>query len=405
MSSLRPPTTSYTDSDDVQTRLRAKPKFAFLHPKKSRTSSLPAPPNVSIAALPLAGPDPLIDIDPLSALSAVSDDQDSYRWAVVYENQRGLKIFSSLYYSYSSLLPIDPPPFTYATFLSQTIKEHGTWRWLSPWMIDMRSDSGEVQHDGFEYNFAFSTRFKWHPKANSMSWVRRRRWIRLMMRPAKSKDKKLTPDSLSPNTPVTPAQSILAPDVARNRFSVASSFPPSVLESHPEEDSSYLEINVDEVWQSDSLEANWERCRVAMRQAGRDGRILELWRRWLGYEPPEGDRRAKQRKQWTEDDDPAPLKDPVETPAPVPHTPPPIANIIPALRRHASIFGDAILHSYIYPESRARFIQMLERVGVLAELNAELGAVSSSSEVEFWSYLNEGGEKRTLAEDSTVKRK
>jgi hypothetical protein len=48
---------------------------------------------------------------------------------------------------------------------------------------------------------------------------------------------------------------------------------------------------------------------------------------------------------------------------------------------------------------------MLERVGVLAELNAELGAVSSSSEVEFWSYLNEGGEKRTLAEDSAVKRK
>jgi hypothetical protein len=210
-------------------------------------------------------------------------------------------------------------------------------------MIDMRSDSGEVQHDGFEYNFAFSTRFKWHPKANSMSWVRRRRWIRLMMRPAKSKDKKLTPDSLSPNTPASPAQSILAPDVARNRFSVASSFPPSVLESHPEGDSSYLEINVDEVWQSDSLEANWERCRVAMRQAGRDGRILELWRRWLGYEPPEGDRRAKQRKQWTEDDDPAALKDPVETPAPVPHTPPPIANIIPALRRHASIFVCSLL--------------------------------------------------------------
>jgi hypothetical protein len=48
---------------------------------------------------------------------------------------------------------------------------------------------------------------------------------------------------------------------------------------------------------------------------------------------------------------------------------------------------------------------MLERAGVLRELNAEL---SASSEVEFWSYLNEVGEKpihTVIPEDSTVERK
>jgi hypothetical protein len=44
---------------------------------------------------------------------------------------------------------------------------------------------------------------------------------------------------------------------------------------------------------------------------------------------------------------------------------------------------------------------MLERAGVLRELNAEL---SASSEVEFWSYLNEVGNP-IIPEDSTVERK
>ncbi|KAF8216238.1 hypothetical protein K438DRAFT_1800304 [Mycena galopus ATCC 62051] len=327
----------------------------------------------------------------------------------MYENQRGLKIFSSLYYSYSSLLPTDPAPFTTPhsslkrskdVTLAEYSLPDGTWRWLSPWMIDMRSDSGEVQHDGFEYNFMFRTH-KWHPEVGAFSWVRRRRWIRLMMRPAAKDPRKLSPGSLSPNTPRTPAQSIIVPDVARNRYSVASSFPPSVLDSHPEEDP-YTEINVDDVWRMDNLEANWEQCHAAMLQrAGKDGRILELWARWLGYEPPAEDRRARQRKQWTEDDDPPPLEHPCESEAPVPHTPPPIENVLPALRRH----GEAILHSFIYPESRARFIQMLECVGALAELQSQVGAVSSN-EVEFWSYVKKDkGEKRILEEDSTFERK
>jgi hypothetical protein len=61
MSSLRPPpTTTYSSANDVQPRLRAKPKFNLFR----RKSHTPSPPNVSVAALPLAGPDPLIDIEP-----------------------------------------------------------------------------------------------------------------------------------------------------------------------------------------------------------------------------------------------------------------------------------------------------------------------------------------------------
>ncbi|KAJ7492614.1 hypothetical protein FB451DRAFT_1219036 [Mycena latifolia] len=381
-----PPPSLYSPVDEAQSRLKAKPRFHLFRPTRPR---LPSPPNVSVAALPLAGPDPFIRLDP-SDRPDCSEDQDQYRWAVVYENQRGLKIFSTLYYSPLSLLPTDPAPFTIPHPSSKDSKQpdvslavyplpDGAWRWLSPWMIDMRSDSGEVQHDGFEYNWIFRTH-KWHPEAGTMSWVRRRRWIRLMMRPAKKDTKKLKLDDSS-LTPITPAAS------TKNRYSVASSFPPSVLESQVEEDP-FFEVDVDEVWLSDDADANWERCRVAVRRAGRDGRILELWRRWLGDEPDTRDTKGK-RKQWTEDDDPVPDETVTEVPPAAPHTPPPIKSILPTLRKH----GDAILQSFIYPESRARFMQMLERAGVVGELNAELGTGLPSTEFEFWSYVNEAGDK------------
>lgn len=48
---------------------------------------------------------------------------------------------------------------------------------------------------------------------------------------------------------------------------------------------------------------------------------------------------------------------------------------------------------------------MLERAGILGELNSELGAIKSASEVDFWSYLNKGDEGRIIAEDSMMERK
>jgi len=40
-------------------------------------------------------------------------------------------------------------------------------------------------------------------------------------------------------------------------------------------------LNIDEVWHGDDIEQNWDRCHAMMKRVGRDGRKLELWKRWL----------------------------------------------------------------------------------------------------------------------------
>ncbi|KDN50314.1 hypothetical protein RSAG8_01650, partial [Rhizoctonia solani AG-8 WAC10335] len=144
------------------------------------------------------------------------ESRDIYEWAVLYENQRGITIFSIPYYSKLSLLPNDPPPFTVPNEPTghgkgkygqrTTLRAPGgladyqlpdpTWRWVSKyWMVDMRGD-GEVQQDGYEYNWCFRSN-GWRASIGSFNaggWVRRRRWVRLMMRPAN------TGSPLSPST-------------------------------------------------------------------------------------------------------------------------------------------------------------------------------------------------------------
>jgi hypothetical protein len=48
--------------------------------------------------------------------------------------------------------------------------------------------------------------------------------------------------------------------------------------------------------------------------------------------------------------------------------------------------GDSLLHSFIYPDSRAHFLEILGRAKLLLELNVSLGIGWSASEVDFWSY-------------------
>ncbi|KAJ7630945.1 hypothetical protein FB45DRAFT_1058858 [Roridomyces roridus] len=354
-----PPTTNYSSITEAQTRLLKPPKFNLFRRRK-RSSGPPIYPT------PLTTPihDGFIDIHPVTSdpFETINDDQDQYRWAVVYENQRGIKLFSP-HYSATSLLPSDPSPFTTPTSSSAASSKQpdvslanyplpdGSWRWLGTWMIDMRSDSGEVQVDGFEYNLAFRTH-KWHPEAGPLSWVRRRRWIRLMMRAAKRKDAHLA-DSLS-HSSATPAGS------DQHRISIASI--PLTGET---------EIKPDQVWISSEAQINWERYRLSIRAAGTDGRIIEYWQGWLGDEASR-DRRVK-RKQWTEDEELLPSQ--VEAPSQPLPAPAPRDYLLPALRDHAK----DILQSFIYPESRARFIELLGRVGVVDGLRAD---------VEFWSYVN-----------------
>jgi hypothetical protein len=136
-------------------------------------------------------------------------------------------------------------------------------------MVDMRSE-GEVHYDGFEYNWLFR-RHKWRPEPGVLSaggWVRRRRWVRLMMRPAiEQSDRGASP----PTSPLT-----------RNSITP---------------DSSTLDLETEKamVWRGDL--DDWKRCHHLMARLNRDGTKLELWREWLDVPP-----RTRQRKVWTEDD-------------------------------------------------------------------------------------------------------
>ncbi|KAI0322334.1 hypothetical protein OF83DRAFT_861529 [Amylostereum chailletii] len=299
LSSIEPPPQADVPAAADAARLRVTPSRRLIHfpsmpnvwsPKSKRlksrsrrTSDDPAPPSPTRPSM-----DSRISEDRavrLGAFPSVNDelpeDEDVYRWAILHENQRGITLFSTPYYSPLSLLPHDPPPFTIpGTDGSKSLQPEvslddyplpdGTWRWVShSWMIDMR-DEGEVQYDGFQYNWFFR-QHKWRSevgKLNSGGWVRRRRWIRLMMRPARNEQVE-DESSLS----------------SRTGSSIAS-----------EESQS---IRPGDVWKGD--EDDWNRCHLLMHQLNRDGRRLELWRSWLGtlahISPP----RAAP-KQWSEDE-------------------------------------------------------------------------------------------------------
>jgi hypothetical protein len=161
----------------------------------------------------------------------------------------------------------------------------------------MRTDSGEVQYDGFEYNWRFR-QDKWRANVGKLSsggWVRRRRWVRLMMRPARTLERICGAESSGSGSP-HPGKSIN-----------------SSLGSPSEFIDDVAELDARDVWKGDDIEQDWMRCHMIMKRLGRDGRKLELWKRWLGDYYSEhthlgqllGKSRQKQR-QWTEDSEPLP---------------------------------------------------------------------------------------------------
>lgn len=341
------------------------------------------------------------------------ESQDHYEWAIVYENQRGAMLFSTPYYSSLSLLPIDPSPFTLPNASTKRSEQppitletyplpDGDWKWVSRcWMIDMRANLGEVQHDGFEYNWMFR-KHRWHSHVGPLSaggWVRRRRWIRLMVRPAKQRLREHDSDgSLLTRTSTPDISSTLSGSNTprRNRRSIGSSLPSSSMLTGTTNSSDLAEhwkdMNPDDVWLGDSPEGDWDRLRHFMRAFGRDGRKLEVWRLWLGYYHPEhkdkftdvdlkGNRREK---QWTEDD--GPLESEVvgleifskESVSLAPRD-----FMVPVLRK----YGQKILRSFIYPDSRAQFLKLLALSGLLRDMDIPLSStLDVMTEIDFWSY-------------------
>lgn len=222
-----------------------------------------------------------------------------------YNLSLSFTIFSTPYYSGLSLLPRDPLPFTIPSTspkqsdqpevsLTEYPLPDGSWRWVSKsWMIDMRSDSGEVQYDGFEYNWRFRSD-KWTANVGKLSGgglVRRRRWVRLMMRPARTVEKIGVKAG--------------SPGIGRSiNSSVVSSL--EVIDD-------VTALDIQDVWKGEDAEQDWTRCHQLMKRLGRDGRKLELWKRWLGAYYSEHaqlghllEKGKKAQKQWTEDSGPLP---------------------------------------------------------------------------------------------------
>lgn len=198
-----------------------------------------------------------------------------------------MTLFSTPYYSYLSLLPTDPPPFTVPSPSNFTRRNQptvsldsytlpdGTWQWISrEWMVDMRGE-GQTQYDGFEYNWLFQ-RKHWRAEVGSLNaggWVRRRRWVRLMMRPALR-------NSLLEQGSVTPTPHMLFQNIMHLEHNEAGmTRPPSVVSSEPsEEDGDEEEFDL--IWQGDP-QADWDRCHAVLTKLGTDGRQLEMWHLWL----------------------------------------------------------------------------------------------------------------------------
>ncbi|KAK2802229.1 hypothetical protein FQN50_007409 [Emmonsiellopsis sp. PD_5] len=102
---------------------------------------------------------------------------------VLYENQRGWWFFGVPLYSAKSLLNLDPSAWLTRDLevspvnITNAQVPDPSWEWAwDTWYIDMSYD---VDEEGWQYSFAFSSRFAWHGTHPWYhSFARRRRWLR-----------------------------------------------------------------------------------------------------------------------------------------------------------------------------------------------------------------------------------
>ncbi|KAE8151012.1 hypothetical protein BDV25DRAFT_129106 [Aspergillus avenaceus] len=107
---------------------------------------------------------------------------------ILYENQRGWFFFGIPLYSHGSLLNFDPAAWVTHDLRDSPVNitnaqvPDPSWEWAwRTWYVDM---SGDVDDQGWQYSFSFSSS-AWHGSHPWFhSFVRRRRWVRLRVKKA-----------------------------------------------------------------------------------------------------------------------------------------------------------------------------------------------------------------------------
>jgi hypothetical protein len=117
---------------------------------------------------------------------ALREEDDTSELDVLYENERGLFLLGTPFFSGNALGPWDPGSWTDGEFKKSRVNimnaqvPDPSWEWAwKTWYVDM---GGDVDEEGWEYSFYFR-RFAWHGNHPWFhSFVRRRRWIRKRVR-------------------------------------------------------------------------------------------------------------------------------------------------------------------------------------------------------------------------------
>ncbi|KAF5854951.1 hypothetical protein ETB97_010494 [Aspergillus alliaceus] len=113
---------------------------------------------------------------------------------ILYENQRGWFFFGIPLYSHGSLLNFDPAAWVTHDLRDSPVNitnaqlPDPSWEWAwKTWYVDM---SGDVDDQGWQYSFSFSSS-AWHGSHPWFhSFVRRRRWVRLRVKKASERSRR-----------------------------------------------------------------------------------------------------------------------------------------------------------------------------------------------------------------------
>lgn len=159
-----------------------------------------------------------------------------------YENERWFPVSGWC----TKRLPTDRPHFSSKD--GNTAFDPITWPlpagydWVGSWSID-KEHPGGVDSEGWRYAFAWGTHFK--PRAGASSYVRRRRWIRTMIRLPNAPSS----SALSASSETLPAGVVAvtneAFDLCNASLSAAEKRIPSIEEAAPSACASAAEANLD----------------------------------------------------------------------------------------------------------------------------------------------------------------